>query len=304
MESVTNWKKIGLYILLAFGISWTAALAMYVFDISYGSVPSLVIIGLWFMPGPAYAVFIIQHFIYKEGFEIYGWSFDKKDIPKYLKVTFWFLTLIALCFATIALLGNTHLIEKFGQVDFSQASFDKNIQELAAGKVTSAMPQINSFLAFAVIIIAGILSSFTFNLPFMFGEELGWRGLLLKETKGFGFLSSCIFMGVIWGFWHAPIILMGHNYPSNPIAGVGMMCLFTIGLCPIFAYVRNKTKSILGPCILHGMINSTATIFLLFLVNKNEFYSSIAGWAGVAAGILFCIGIYVFDKKFIENFKL
>jgi uncharacterized protein len=303
METTINWKKIGLYILLSFGISWMAALLMKLLDIEYSSTAAKAMIGLLFMPGPAIAVFIIQRFIYKEGFEKYGWSFNKSDIKKYLEVALWFLLLTALCLTTIAFLGNTHLIDKFGQLDFSQASFDGNIKQLAAGNLPASLPKINPSFAFIIIILGGLISSITFNLPFMFGEEFGWRGLLLKETQGLGFIPSCLFIGLVWGIWHAPIILMGHNYPSNPIAGVGMMCLFTIGLCPIFAYARLKTQSILGPSMLHGMINSTAAIYLLFIINKNEFCSSIAGWSGVIAGTLFCIGIYLFDKKFVKEFS-
>jgi len=51
----------------------------------------------------------------------------------------------------------------------------------------------------------------------------------------------------------------------------------TISLSPLFAYVRLKTKSILGACMLHGMINGTAALFTLYIANANELYSSIAG---------------------------
>ena len=34
--------------------------------------------------------------------------------------------------------------------------------------------------------------------------------------------------GVIWGFWHAPLILNGHNYPQHPVVGVFMMVAFSM----------------------------------------------------------------------------
>ncbi len=303
MESAINWKKIVKYLLLAFGISWTSALIMNVGGMAYGSLLSMAMIAMLYIPGPAIATFIVQRFIYKENFGKYGWTFDKANLGKYAKVGLWFMLLIALSLLTIVALGNTHIIEQFGQLDFSQTSFTANFAELAKGKLdASKLSSFSPIATFCIIFIAGFFSSFTFNLPFMFGEEFGWRGLLLKETQRMGFLTSSLFIGIVWGLWHAPIILMGHNYPSNPIAGIGMMCLFTTALCPIFAYARLKTISILGPCMLHGMINSTAAIYTLFIVNKNEFYSSIAGWAGVIAGIIFCIGIYVFDGKFVKEF--
>ena len=92
------------------------------------------------------------------------------------------------------------------------------------------------------------------------GEEFGWRGLMLKETQKLGFFKANFYIGTIWELWHLPIILMGHNYSDHPYIVIVMMCFMAIALAPIFAYVRLKIKSILGACILHGMINATEAI--------------------------------------------
>ncbi len=117
-----------------------------------------------------------------------------------------------------------------------------------------------------------------------------------------GFLKSSGFIGLIWGLWHLPIILMGHNYPHHPYFGIVIMCLFTLSVSPLFTYVRVKTKSVLGPSMLHGMINPTGPMYLLFIANGNELYSSIAGWAGVIAGIILTICIFLFDEKFVTEY--
>jgi uncharacterized protein len=78
--------------------------------------------------------------------------------------------------------------------------------------------------------------------------------------------------------------------------------LFTTSLSPLFAYVRIKTKSILGSCMLHGMINATGAMYMLYVANGNEFYSSIAGWAGIIAGVIMTICIVLFDKKFVAEY--
>jgi hypothetical protein len=56
-----------------------------------------------------------------------------------------------------------------------------------------------------------------------FGEDLGCRGLLLRELEPFGFWRSSVLIGVIWGSWHAPLILHRHNYPEHPWVGVFLM---------------------------------------------------------------------------------
>mgnify|MGYP002136634119 CR=1 FL=1 len=305
-NNLINWKKISIYIAISFGFCWTIALIMKLAHIDYGSINSFIIIGGFYMPGPALATFIVQKYIFKEGFKQYGWRFDKKNYKWFLKTILIFLAIILLTFAVIGLFGNTHIISQFGQIDFSQENFNFQFKELLKGKLDIdkiKLPSIPSALFFILMIIEGIVAGLTVNLPFMFGEEFGWRGLMLKETQKLGFLKSNIFIGTIWGLWHLPVILMGHNYPNHPYFGIVMMCLMTIALAPIFAYVRLKTKSILGACILHGMINATAALFTLYIANANELYSSIAGWAGVIACTVLTILIYFFDKTFVENYS-
>ncbi len=307
INSPINWKKISLYILIAFGFCWTIALIMYLTHIEYGSTVSLIIIGGLYMPGPALATFIVQKFIYKEGFKQYGWHFGIKNYKWFLYTILIFVAIIFLTFTVIALLGNTRIISQFGQVDFSQHNFNFQFKELLKGKIDIdkiKLPNIPAWLFFVIMLIEGIVAGLTVNIPFMFGEEFGWRGLMLKETQKLGFLKSNIFIGTIWGLWHLPVILMGHNYPNHPYFGVVMMCLMTIALAPIFAYVRLKTKSILGACILHGMINATAALFTIYIANANELYGSIAGWAGVIACAIVLILIYLFDKSFVKNYSI
>jgi uncharacterized protein len=302
-----NWKKINLYILLSFGISWTMALIMKLAHVDYGSTLSLIIIGGLYMPGPAIATFIIQRFIYKEGFKEYGWTFDKKNYKWFLYTPIIFIVLILLTFATIGILGNTHLIPQFGQLDFSQDNFNVQFRELVSSKIDIGelkLPSIPAWLFFVISIVQGVIAGSIINLPFMFGEEFGWRGLMLRETQSLGFIRSSIFIGITWGLWHLPIILMGHNYPSHPYLGIVMMCMMTTGLAPIFAYVRLKTKSIVGACMLHGMINATGILFSLYVANSNELYSSIAGWAGVTAALILATCIYLFDREFVTDYSV
>lgn len=305
MTHQINWKKIGLYLLLSFGISWTIAGIMKLLDLQLSSTISTVLIATLYMPAPAIATFIIQKWIYKENFLQYGWAFDKKNIKWFGYTILLFLLLIVLSFIAIGIFGNTHLIENFGQLDFSQRNFDEQLLAIIKQKADigdKKIPSLPAIPMLFVFLLQGIVAGITINLPFVFGEELGWRGLLLKETQKMGFLASSLFIGIVWGIWHLPIILMGHNYPTNPQMGALMMCLFTTAFCPLFAYIRLKTQSILGPSMLHGMINAVAAIFLLYVANGNPFCSSIAGWAGVFAGVVITILIYVFDRQFVEGF--
>jgi uncharacterized protein len=301
-----NLKKIYLYILLSFAFSWTVALIMNLTHVGIGSMMGTLILAGLYMPAPALATFVIQKFIYKEGFKQYGWTIDKKAMKWILYTPLLFLALTILTFAIILLFGNTHLIPQFGELDFSQENFNLRLEAIAKSKIDIEKLEIIDIppkLLFIAMLVQGIIGGSTISLPFMFGEELGWRGLMLSETRNLGFLKANVFIGIVWGIWHLPVILMGHNYPHHPYLGIIMMCLFTVSVSPLFAYVRIKTKSILGACMLHGMINATGAMYLLYIANANELYSSIAGWAGIIAGTILTVCIFLFDKKFVTEYR-
>jgi uncharacterized protein len=47
-------------------------------------------------------------------------------------------------------------------------------------------------------------------------EEWGWRGWLLPALLPLGRWPAILLTGVVWGLWHAPIVLLGYNYPLHP----------------------------------------------------------------------------------------
>jgi uncharacterized protein len=301
-----NWKKINLYLLFAFSISWSAALLMKLTHIEYGTIMSTVIIAALYMPGPALATFIVQKFIYKEKFKTYGWTFNAERWNWIFYTILIFLALILLTFLVILILGNIGHIPEFGEITFLPENFNNNLRALLLSKNVPE-EKLNTFnlsplLILGLALVQGTIAGITLNVPFMFGEEFGWRGLLLRETQPMGFTLTNIFIGIIWGLWHLPVILMGHNYPHYPYFGIVMMCLFTTSVSPLFGYVRFKTQTILGPCMLHGTINATGAIYALYIVNGNELYSSLAGWAGIMAGCILTACIYIFDRPFVKNY--
>jgi hypothetical protein len=168
-----NWKKINLYILFSFAFSWTVALIMALAHVNLGSILGTILLAMLYMPGPALATFIIQKFIYKEGFKQYGWTFDKKAWKWILFTPLIFLALTILTFAIIGLLGNTHLIPEFGQIDFSQETFTMRLRELASSKINIdniEIPEIPHKRLFTLMLLQGIIGCSTISLPFMFGE--------------------------------------------------------------------------------------------------------------------------------------
>lgn len=129
-------------------------------------------------------------------------------------------------------------------------------------------------------ILGGLLAGATVNLLFALGEELMWRGYLWEKLKAKGFWPASLEIGFVWGLWHAPLILMGHNYPNAPILGVGAMILFTLLLTPTLLYVREKGGSVLAPALLHGTLNGVAGLSLLPFLRTHDLLVGVLGLPG------------------------
>lgn len=311
----TNWKKINQFLLLAFGIAWASALMMRYSQIAYGSDESLSIIALLYMPAPAIAAFIVQKFFWNGSLAEFGFTLKGISWKWFLLYNpILYLVFFLSSLLTISVLGNQMHIPQFGYLDFSNdhfIEFFKRTMEAQGKEAIFPFPleqlqqlhiNISSFVLI-IGIIAAVLAAYTINLPFTFGEELGWRGLMLKETQHLGFWKSNLFIGSIWGLWHAPIIMVGHNYPLHPHIGIGMMVLFCVSLSFALSYIRFKTKTIWGPSAFHGMLNASGGISLLLISSSNELFGSIAGIAGISGGLLVLAYILLFDRKFITDFK-
>ena len=171
-------------------------------------------------------------------------------------------------------------------------------------KVMQSLPEEIGIWAIMVIaVISGLLSGITTNAVFAFGEEIAWRGFLMKEFKGQKFLVAALWIGTFWGFWHAPLILNGHNYPQHPVAGVFMMVPLCILLSPMLMYFRQKSRSVIVPAIMHGTFNAVAGLSAFVVTPANDLLYGAAGLAGFIVLLIIDVLLYLYDR-YISKDKL
>jgi hypothetical protein len=186
-------------------------------------------------------------------------------------------------------------------VDFSPEGLQLKLAEAAGGAAGEAGAVSTPFSPVQLLLVGllgGVVAGFTINLPIMLGEELGWRGFLFEETKPLGFWRASLLIGVLWGLWHAPVILVGHNYPGQGFAGIGMMVLLCLPLSVLMNYVRVKTRSVWGPAVLHGIFNASAPVTVLLIHQYNPLLGGITGLAGILAISLVTTVVLGLDRSF------
>ena len=143
----------------------------------------------------------------------------------------------------------------------------------------------------------GLIAGATINAVAGFGEELGWRGYLFKKLEHLSFFKASLLIGTVWGVWHAPIILMGHNYPEHPVAGVFMMILWCILLTPHFLYFRIKSGSVIQSAIMHGTLNATFGISFMLVQGGNDLTTGLAGLSGFMTLTFALVFLYIYDNR-------
>ena len=117
------------------------------------------------------------------------------------------------------------------------------------------------------------------------GEELGWRGYLFPALRArFGVVAAVLGTGVIWGLWHAPLILLGYNYPDNPVLGLVFMVIMCTGVGAVLSWLVDRGGSAWPAAIGHGTLNATVSAFAVMFgaagAPLDTFRASIMGWGG------------------------
>ena len=150
-----------------------------------------------------------------------------------------------------------------------------------------------------------------------FGEEWGWRGYMMPKLLKLMPKSAAIVVGgVIWGLWHAPLTVAGHNfgtdYPGYPFTGILVMCLFCVLMNCFLTLVTEKTHSIYPASFIH-MINNNmgAGVLLTFFgseavlqkvegLNSIELFFAVMGFSMITAVISFILFVKK-DKAGIQS---
>ena len=138
----------------------------------------------------------------------------------------------------------------------------------AAGTPAETIPMPLSTLMI-IQALQGIFLGPIMNFVTCFGEEWGWRGYLLpKLSQKFSVVPTLLISGIIWGLWHAPLTIVGHNYGVGyvgfPFTGIMAMCLFCTVMGVFLSYVSLKTQSCIPAVLGHGAINGFAAIGIYF----------------------------------------
>ena len=274
-------KPLTIFLVLTFLISWPLFLVPLAFknaDMQMQQIVTTVAFALA-MWGPGIAAIVAT----KKS----GGSFSDLNLKRLGTKRFYLWAWLLFPILAVAT-GFVTILLRFGQFDSALTLINESFAALPA----------DSGLSPALLVAAQIGAAFTiaplFNMLFAMGEELGWRGFLLPKLLPLGEWKAILISSIIWGFWHAPAIMQGLNYPDYPIAGIFMMVVFTVLLGVIFSWLYLNTKSPWTPALAHGAVNAVAGLPVLFLIPGfnsalGGTLASVSGWVVLAIFVLWLV---------------
>ncbi len=134
------------------------------------------------------------------------------------------------------------------------------------GGALGGLERASPTLLLTIMLVAAGIGGMTINALTALGEEIGWRGFLIDILYSrFGVIPSAVIIGVIWGLWHAPlIILLGYNYPMHrDITAVFVFTILCISWSITLVALRLIGGSVIYPSVMHGTLNALSSLMLL-----------------------------------------
>ena len=266
MDKQIDTRRITIFLAFAFGIAWITGLIIYLTgglanspQIVPGISLALVLMATAYMWAPALGN-ILTRLITHEGWKDVGLRLHFKKGWRYW-LAGWVLP------AGMTVFGAAVFFVLFPQ--YFDAGLSLVHKQTAA---SSAMSALSPWLFIGIQLVAAVLISPIANSLATFGEEFGWRGYLLPKLMPLGGRKAMLLIGIIWGVWHWPVILMGYEYgfkyPGYPWAGPLLFLWVTFGLGIFLGWLTLRSQSIWPAVIGHASINGIAGAAILLTTGQ------------------------------------
>ncbi len=185
------------------------------------------------------------------------------------------------------------------------ADLDLTLARTATGlgaPADASLPQ--AWLVFTGRLLTVMALGGALNLVFALGEALGWRGTLSPRLESlWGRPAAVVVGGVVWGLWHAPLILLGYNYPDAPRwLGLVAMVVLCTGMGGILYWLTVRFGSVWPAALAHGVNNATAALIMAALLapgaSLDTVNGSALGWPGwVVYGAAVIVGLVAVRRR-------
>lgn len=131
---------------------------------------------------------------------------------------------------------------------------------LVARVTDGAWPDLSRFGGTDEFASLGLALYWLGNLIFYgFGEEVGWRGVLLPRLQTqMSALSATMIVAVVWTLWHLPLFWFVEGYTSMDLAGFGGLFFSFLTGAVIMTWLYNASGgNLLAVALFHASLDIT-----------------------------------------------
>ncbi len=284
-------KGILSYLIITFTITYLIEFILILKGLRFsegitGITSQVSILGVMFVP--SLSAFITIQFITKEGFSSTGLRFG--SIRAYLYQIPIILLGFIFIYAFTWLLG-------LGEPDWKLIEFTSSISKMTGTNIPLPLPASTFIL---ILFVSTTLFAPIFNGIIAFGEEFGWRGYLLPKLMPLGKAKAYIILGLAWGVWHFPLLLVGFNYPGARLyLSIPVFILLTFMLSIYINEISLHYRSSFIASWLHGIFNSYGLgVWSIVFINVNPILGGCRGIIGIVVlSILGVCTLYYYKSK-------
>jgi len=256
-------KSVWVYILIVFILTYSLQIiAITQGGEEYEFFPLLIACSM-FIPGIGALIYLFKT---KDGLKYINWRLGK---PLHL--------IVSLLFPALLTLIGILLFEKTGL----GVNHAYTIDEGAVHTIDIALFLGSDDQGLAYFLLNFLITGIGFSIiqgVLAFGEEIGWRGFLQKKLlERNSLFKSLTFLGLLWGFWHFPLIANGFNFPEYPLWGAFLIFpLMTVFVSYLIGWLTLNSKSVWPAVFLHGGINSIMIFLFEMDFGEHKFYANFA----------------------------
>ena len=130
-------------------------------------------------------------------------------------------------------------------------------------------------------------------------EEPGWRGYALPKLQGgHSALLASLILGVVWAFWHLPLMVIGQIHLSDAV--------FIVPWTVVFTWVFNNTNgSVLIAMLMHNMHNVISGGYFSAMFSGADWVRQgwllVTLWCAVAAIVVVVNGPEHLSRKYTRQ---
>lgn len=279
--SSVAWGEVAVFVALSFGLAWLVALPLWLGDglKSRFAGPTLMVM-MW---TPAVATFVVTRFVQRRRLREAAAALGVAPVGPVRPFLRWGLVAIAVgALLPVATLAIAALAGR-APLDVVHLSGFRAVYATQVAKLGKPPELPMPAHALVALQLALIPLGAVFNGLFAFGEEVGWRGWLLRALAPLGTWRALLVSGAIWGLWHSPAVLLGFNFNEPNLLGVLLMTVGCAALGVVFGWLRLESGLVWPAVLAHGALNAAAGLPMLLSAAGAQMRGVdvlVVGWPG------------------------